>query len=62
VFEIPYVLWGLRDPSLLFLRVAPVALVTVKARGDLRADWEVAKEQATKRRDDPMTSLRGSRQ
>jgi len=62
VFEIPYVVWGLRDPSLLFLRVAPVAVVTVKARGDLRADSEVGKEQATKRRAEPMTSLRGPRQ
>jgi polyisoprenoid-binding protein YceI len=62
LFEIPYVAWGLRDPSLLLLRVAPVAVVTVKARGDLRADSEVATEQATKRRADPMTSLRRPRQ
>jgi polyisoprenoid-binding protein YceI len=62
LFEIPYVAWGLRDPSLLFLRVAPVAVVSVKTGGDLRADPEVAKEQAIKRRADPMTSLRGPRQ
>jgi hypothetical protein len=62
LFEIPYVAWGLRDPSLLFLRVAPVAVVSVKARGDLRPEPEVAKEQAIKGRADPMTSLRGPRQ
>ena len=62
LFEIPYVAWGLRDPSLLLLRVAPVAVVTVKTGGDLRPDPEVAKEQAIKRRADPMTSLRGPRQ
>jgi polyisoprenoid-binding protein YceI len=50
LFEIPYVAWGLRDPSLLFLRVAPVAVVSVKAGGDLRAEPEVTKEQAIKRR------------
>ena len=38
VFEIPYVAWGLRNPSLFFLRVAPVAAVTVKAEGSLQPD------------------------
>jgi polyisoprenoid-binding protein YceI len=38
VFEIPYVAWGLRNPSIFFLRVAPVAAVTVKAEGNLRPD------------------------
>ena len=38
VFEIPYVAWGLRNPSIFFLRVAPVAAVTVKAEGSLQPD------------------------
>ena len=59
LFEIPYVAWGLRDPS---LRVAPVVVVSVKTGGALRADSEVAKEQVSKRRADPMTSLREPRQ
>jgi polyisoprenoid-binding protein YceI len=62
LFEIPYVAWGLRDPSLFFLRVAQVAVVSMKARGDLRPDPEVAKDQVTRRRADPMTSLRGPKQ
>jgi polyisoprenoid-binding protein YceI len=37
-FEIPYVAWGLRNPSLLFLRVAPVALVTLKAEASLHLE------------------------
>jgi len=62
LFEIPYVAWGLRDPSLLFLRVAHVAVVSVKVRGDLRADHEAAKEHMIGGRTDPMTSLRGAGQ
>jgi hypothetical protein len=38
IFEIPYVAWGLRDPSFLFLRVAPVAAVTVTTEGGFRSD------------------------
>jgi hypothetical protein len=38
VFEIPYVAWGLHNPSFLFLQVAPVAAVTVRTVGDLRSD------------------------
>jgi len=60
-FEIPYVAWGLRDPSLLFLRVAHVATVFVKVGGSLHADPEVSKEHLMGARTDPMTSLRGSR-
>jgi hypothetical protein len=63
LFEIPYVAWGLRDPSLFVLRVAPVAVVSVKTGGDLRADPELPKEQVSERRAHPTTSLlRGLRQ
>jgi len=58
LFEIPYVAWGLRDPSLLFLRVAQVAVVSVKVEGALHAHPEVAKERMTGGRSDPMTTLR----
>ena len=34
-FSIPYVEWGLRDPSVLFLRVAKAIEVTVRARGTI---------------------------
>jgi polyisoprenoid-binding protein YceI len=34
-FEIPYQDWGLHDPSVLFLRVARVVAVTVRAEGEL---------------------------
>ena len=37
-FEIPYVAWGLRNPSLLFLRVAPIALVILKADASLHLE------------------------
>jgi len=33
--DIPYVAWGLRNPSLLFLRVAPIATVSLKTEGSL---------------------------
>lgn len=36
-FEIPYVEWGLHDPSLLVLRVAKVVTVKVRAEGTLEA-------------------------
>lgn len=35
VFDIPYVAWGLRNPSVLFFRVAPAAAVTVKTEASL---------------------------
>jgi polyisoprenoid-binding protein YceI len=38
VFDVPYVAWGLRDPSMLFLRVAPIVVVTVKAEASLRVE------------------------
>ncbi len=38
VFDIPYVAWGLRNPSLLFFRVAPAAAVTVKTEASLRSE------------------------
>jgi polyisoprenoid-binding protein YceI len=34
-FSIPYVEWGLRDPSVLFLRVAKAVEVTVRTRGTI---------------------------
>jgi len=34
-FEVPYLDWGLHNPSFLFLRVAPVVAVTVKTEGDV---------------------------
>ena len=37
-FEVPYVAWGLRNPSLLFLRVAPVVEVTVRTEANLRME------------------------
>lgn len=37
-FAIPYVAWGLRDPSLLFLRVAPIAVVNVRTEASLRVE------------------------
>jgi len=37
-FEIPYVAWGMRNPSLLLLRVAPAAAVTVKTEASLHSD------------------------
>lgn len=35
-FEVPYVAWGLRNPSLLFLRVAPVVEVSLRTEARLR--------------------------
>jgi hypothetical protein len=35
VFDVPYVAWGLRDPSMLLFRVAPVVAVTVKTEASL---------------------------
>jgi len=34
-FEIPFVAWGLRDPSVLFLRVSKVVAVKIRAVGTL---------------------------
>jgi polyisoprenoid-binding protein YceI len=41
-FEIPYVAWGLRNPSLLLLRVAPIAAVS------LRTETSLHQEQASR--------------
>ena len=38
VFEIPYVAWGLRNPSLLFLRVAPIAAVSLRTEASLHQE------------------------
>jgi polyisoprenoid-binding protein YceI len=38
VFEVPYVAWGLRNPSLFFLRVAPIAAVSLKTEARLHLD------------------------
>ncbi len=38
VFEVPYVSWGLHDPSFLFLRVAPSVAVTVKTEARIRLE------------------------
>lgn len=43
-FEIPYQDWGLHDPSVLFLRVARVVAVTVRAEGELSAAAPVVAE------------------
>jgi polyisoprenoid-binding protein YceI len=34
-FEVPYAAWGMRNPSLLFMRVAPVAAVTLRTEARL---------------------------
>ncbi len=38
VFDIPYVAWGMRNPSLVLLRVAPAAAVTVKTEASLHSE------------------------
>lgn len=38
VFDVPYVAWGLPNPSMLFFRVAPVVAVTVKTEASLRVE------------------------
>lgn len=38
VFEVPYVAWGLRNPSLLFLRVAPIAAVSLRTEASLHQE------------------------
>lgn len=35
-FAVPFIDWGLHDPSIFFLRVEPVVTVNVHAEGDLR--------------------------
>jgi polyisoprenoid-binding protein YceI len=41
--DIPYVAWGLHDPSILVLRVAKVANVRVRTEGELSAPLATAK-------------------
>lgn len=41
-FPVPYIEWGLRNPSFAFLRVAKVVDVTIVARGTLTADGATA--------------------
>ena len=38
VFEVPYVAWGLKNPSFLFLRVAPIAAVSLRAEASLHPE------------------------
>jgi polyisoprenoid-binding protein YceI len=38
IFDIPYVAWGMWNPSVLFLRVAPAAVVTVRTEATLLVD------------------------
>jgi len=38
VFDVPYVAWGLRNPSMLFLQVSPVVVVTVRTEASLRVE------------------------
>jgi polyisoprenoid-binding protein YceI len=40
---VPYVQWGLKDPSLLLLKVSPKVDVHIEARGDLRPGVEAAR-------------------
>lgn len=41
-FSIPYVEWGMQDPSILFLRVSKAVDVTVTAEGEIRAVQQTA--------------------
>jgi polyisoprenoid-binding protein YceI len=45
-FVIPYVAWGLEDPSVLFLKVSPAVTIEVQARGQVR--WQAADQAAHK--------------
>ena len=38
VFDVSYVAWGLRNPSVLFLQVSPVVAVTVRTEASLRVE------------------------
>lgn len=50
-FSVPYVAWGLEDPSLLFLRVAGQVGIEVNASARLRAGEAVAAPPARKERE-----------
>lgn len=45
-FVIPYVAWGLEDPSVLFLKVSPAVLIDVQASGQVR--WQATDQPARK--------------
>ena len=38
MFEVPYVAWGLRNPSFLFLRVAPIVAVSLRTEASLHPE------------------------
>src|SRR5215470_961421 len=38
VFDVSYVAWGLRNPSVLFLHVSPMLAVTVRTEASLRVE------------------------
>lgn len=50
-FPVPYVEWGLHNPSLLFLRVADQVQVTVEAQGSLQRGEEILAAHGVERAD-----------
>ena len=52
-FEIPYVAWGLRNPSLLFLRVAPIVVVSLRTETSLHQEQAGTGSRVVPARRDP---------